>query len=109
MTSTALGVTFIFLTVLSDKIMVTDKHDDKKRKMEKSIGFKCSAYSLKYRLQYLFYRLNTGLFLTKIQSFYGLKNKKNTDYVRYVFSKCIKTLDSMIRWISHTSLLYLGP
>ena len=40
LTSTALGVTFIFLTVLSDKIMVTDKHDDEKRKMKKSTGFK---------------------------------------------------------------------
>ena len=35
-----------------------------------------SAYSLKHSLQNLFYRLNTGLFLTKIQSFYSLKDKK---------------------------------
>ena len=40
LTSTALGVTFIFLIVLSDRIMVTDKHDDEKRKMKKSTGLK---------------------------------------------------------------------
>ena len=35
-----------------------------------------SAYSLKYRLQNAFYRLNTDLILTKIQSIYSLKTQK---------------------------------
>ena len=38
MTSTALDVAFSFLTLLSDYIMITDKHDGEKKKLKKSTG-----------------------------------------------------------------------
>ena len=38
LTSTAFGGAFTFLTLLSDNIMVTYKHDDEKKKVKKSTG-----------------------------------------------------------------------
>ena len=39
LTSTALDVAFSFLTLLSDYITITDKHDGEKKKLKKSTGF----------------------------------------------------------------------